>query len=88
MYFCGDCGSIFQEKEDLAYYFERGEFWGSPYSTKEYMCPNCKGDVTYIENKNYHTCDHCGEPCVYNYIVTADGDYYCEACYEVKNIDD
>lgn len=88
MYFCSRCESVFRDEDELAYHYERGEFWGSPYSVKEYECPKCNGSISYIEDNNYHTCDYCKKVCVYDYIKTADGDYYCEACYEVKNIDD
>lgn len=88
MYFCECCESVFQEKEDLGHYHEHGEFWGSPYSETHYICPNCKEDVIYIDKANYHTCEHCGELCTYQYIKTADGNYYCGACYDVKNIND
>lgn len=84
MYCCPDCNKVY-EQDEVEVYHERGEAWGSEYVTTEYLCPICNNNVFQIDTVNY--CDCCNEPCLYDYIETIDGNFYCSNCYKLKDID-
>lgn len=84
MYCCPDCNKVY-EQDEVEVYYERGEAWGSEYVTTEYLCPFCHEYVRHIDSVDY--CDNCGEPCLYDFIETKDGNHYCSDCYIRKDID-
>lgn len=78
---CINCNSLF-DKPDI--YEQKSEFWGSVVSEKFDCCPYC-GSTEIIYDDDLITCSCCGEYCKANFIETADGNYFCEECYQIKN---
>lgn len=85
MFYCTDCGAILDEKNELAEYKERGEFWGSEFTTISRICPKCKSSAIIELTKK---CDYCGDYIIGIYITVADGKLYCENCYTKGDINE
>lgn len=79
MYICLDCGKLFEEPRK---YVETHGFDSPPYE-EWYGCPECGG--VYTETKR---CDNCGRWIRGEYIKLDGGYYYCDNCYEVRDIGD
>lgn len=79
MYVCLDCGELFEYPMKIV---EKHGLDSPPYE-EFYGCPECGG--TYVETMQ---CYSCGNYITGDYIETLEGDYYCENCFEVKNIED
>ena len=79
MYVCVNCGQLF---EMPAHVTEKHGFDYPPYEEVA-MCPFCGGD--FVET---YQCEECGEYIDGEYIQLANGECYCQNCYEVLDVRD
>ena len=83
MYYCIECGHIF-DKNDVAIWNEsRGEYWGVLCSESVSGCPCCGGG--YVET---YMCSCCNEWISGNYIKLEGGERICEHCFTVYKLGD
>ena len=79
MFLCLDCNRVFEEPKQ---HIDRHGLDAPPYEIWS-CCPYCGGD--YVSTTS---CDVCGEWISGEYIQTANDDYICSKCYQVKDIED
>ena len=79
MFLCLDCQRVFEEPRE---YVEKHGLDAPPYEVWR-CCPYCGGG--YVATK---PCDICGEWISGEYIKTANDDYICSECYQVKDVED
>ena len=62
------------------------EFWGSPCSEQyyTYTCPFFNNDD--IVEQEPPKCSCCGDYCVEEYVETANGYFFCNNCYQIKDL--
>ena len=81
--FCLNCMSTFEEPSK---YEQRSEFWGAPCSETFYSCPYCDSDDI-IEDEP-PKCDCCRKYCISDFVEIRDGQYFCNDCYQIKDIEE
>lgn len=78
MYFCLDCGHMFEEPE---HFIDTHGLDAPPYEERD-GCPECGGAYT-----RTYECGCCGRYIACNY-VKVDGERYCDECYRVYELGD